>query len=92
MATNTITLPKDAPHWQQQLFTLEEPVSLSKGLFELVRLLIGSVYTFATGCSKEGQLKLGIEQLLKESRKSISTMMNPDNDTHHDSGEETSYA
>ena len=31
-----ITLPEDASHWQQQLFTLEEPVTLPKDLFEQV--------------------------------------------------------
>ena len=46
MATTMITLPKDASHWQQQLFTLDEPVTLPKDLFEQVWPLVSSVYTF----------------------------------------------
>ena len=69
MAANMITLPKDASHWQQQLSTLDEPVPLSKDPFELVWPLVISVYTFATGYSKQAQLKLGIEQSLKEKQK-----------------------
>ena len=46
MATTMITLPKDASHWQQQLFILDEPVTLPKDLFEQVWPLVSSVYTF----------------------------------------------
>ena len=40
------TLPKDASHWQQQLFTLDEPVTLPKDLFDQVWPPVSSVYTF----------------------------------------------
>ena len=46
MATTMIILPKDASHWQQQLFTLDEPVTLPKDLLEQVWPLVSSVYTF----------------------------------------------
>ena len=38
-----VTLPKDASHWP---FTLDELVTLPKGLFEQLWLLVSSVYTF----------------------------------------------
>ena len=58
MATALISLPNDASHWQQQQFTLDEPVSLPKGLFEQVWPLVSSVYTF---CNKKLQQKDTLE-------------------------------
>ena len=87
MAIDIISFPKDASHWQQQLFTLHEPVTLPKYLFEQVWPLVSSVYTFR---NKKLQQKGTIEVehgecRLKKSRKSSSTMVRPGNTTHHDS-------
>ena len=79
-----ISLPKDASHWQQQLFTLHEPVTLPKDLFEQVWPLVSSVYTFR---NKKLQQKGTIEVehgecRLKKSRKSSSTTVKPGTTRH----------
>ena len=65
-----ITLPKDASHWQQQLFTLDEPVTLPKDLLEQVWPLVSSVYTFRNKkLQQKGTIEVGHgECLLKKSR------------------------
>jgi len=77
-----IPLPKDASHWQQQLFNLDEPVTLSKDLFEQVWPLVSSVYTFRNKkLQQNGTISVEHgECRLKKSRKSSSAKP-PSNDS-----------
>ena len=74
-----VSLPKDASYWQQQLFSLDEPVTLPKDLFEQVWPLVSSVYTFRNKrLQQRGTIEVEHgECRLKKSRK--SSMAKPGN-------------
>ena len=74
-----IPLPRDASHWQRQPFTLAEPVTLLKDLFEQVWPLVNSVYTFRSRrLQQRGTIEVEHgECRLRKSRNSSSTMVKP---------------